>query len=102
MPPKAPSNLRPVQNPKVNAVRPPPAPRPAPRPVNPAEIRKTKEYKVAARRWLSTIVALPIVMYTSWILYERVYGNKSPRRLIPQQPSQQDSSSSTSSSSTSS
>lgn len=22
-------------------------------------------------RWLSTIVALPIVMYTSWILYER-------------------------------
>ncbi|OKP00440.1 hypothetical protein PENSUB_7897 [Penicillium subrubescens] len=50
MPPKAPSNLRPVQNPKVNAVRPPPAPRPAPRPVNPAEIRKTKEYKVAARR----------------------------------------------------
>ncbi|KAF3386854.1 hypothetical protein F1880_000794 [Penicillium rolfsii] len=95
---KVPSNLRPVQKPKVNAVRPPPPPRPAPRPVNSADIRKTKEYKVAARRWLSTIVALPIVMYTSWILYERVYKNKSPRKLLPPKPSQQDSSDSTSSS----
>ncbi|OOQ84828.1 hypothetical protein PEBR_28455 [Penicillium brasilianum] len=86
MPPKAPSNLRPVRNPGASAVRPPPPPKPAPRPVNPADIRKTKEYKVAARRWLSTIVALPIVMYTSWILYERVYGDKSPKRLLPQQP----------------
>ncbi|KAJ5389637.1 uncharacterized protein N7496_000705 [Penicillium cataractarum] len=98
MPPKAPSNLRPVQKPGVHAVRPSPLPKPAPRPVNPADIRKTKEYKVAARRWLSTIVALPIVMYTSWILYERIYGNKSPRRLTPQQPPQESSPSASSSS----
>ncbi|KAH1935707.1 hypothetical protein KXV48_002541 [Aspergillus fumigatus] len=35
------------------------------------DIRQTKEYKVAARRWLSTIVALPIFLYTSWVLYDR-------------------------------
>ncbi|KAJ5130318.1 uncharacterized protein N7515_006357 [Penicillium bovifimosum] len=59
------------------------------RPVQPAaplpkgvdDIRKTKEYKAAARRWTATIVGLPIVMYTSWILYERLYGGKSPKRL---------------------
>lgn len=26
---------------------------------------------IDCHRWTSTIVALPIVMYTSWILYER-------------------------------
>ncbi|PWY93498.1 hypothetical protein BO94DRAFT_344547 [Aspergillus sclerotioniger CBS 115572] len=45
------------------------------------DIRQTKEYKIAARRWLSTMVALPILMYTSWSLWERTYGEKSPRRL---------------------
>ncbi|KAJ5580572.1 hypothetical protein N7450_006873 [Penicillium hetheringtonii] len=45
-------------------------PRPA-LPKSPQDIRQTKEYRAAARRWTSTIVALPIVMYTSWILYER-------------------------------
>ncbi|KAL4974851.1 hypothetical protein BDW66DRAFT_138714 [Aspergillus desertorum] len=45
------------------------------------DIRQTKEYKAAARRWISTIVALPILMYTSWVLYERTYGNKQPKRL---------------------
>ncbi|KAL4887956.1 hypothetical protein BDV59DRAFT_206493 [Aspergillus ambiguus] len=46
------------------------------------DIRQTKEYKVAARRWISTIVALPVFMYTSWVLYERTYGNKSQKRLV--------------------
>ncbi|KAJ5376774.1 hypothetical protein N7509_013660 [Penicillium cosmopolitanum] len=50
-------------------------------PKNPQELRKTKEYKAAARRWTSSIVALPIVMYTSWILYERIYGDKAPKKL---------------------
>ncbi|PKY02036.1 hypothetical protein P168DRAFT_292152 [Aspergillus campestris IBT 28561] len=45
------------------------------------DIRQTKEYKVAARRWLSTIVALPVFMYTSWVLYERTYGDKQQKRL---------------------
>ncbi|CBF85364.1 uncharacterized protein ANIA_11312 [Aspergillus nidulans FGSC A4] len=45
------------------------------------DIRQTNEYKAAARRWISTIVALPILMYTSWVLYERTYGNKQPKRL---------------------
>ncbi|KAJ5337941.1 hypothetical protein N7452_004669 [Penicillium brevicompactum] len=35
------------------------------------DIRQTKEYKTAARRWLSTIVALPIVIVSSYVLYER-------------------------------
>ncbi|OQD81343.1 hypothetical protein PENANT_c028G02409 [Penicillium antarcticum] len=47
------------------------------------DIRQTKEYKAAARKWTGAIVGLPIVMYTSWILYERVYGNKSAKRLVP-------------------
>ncbi|KAG2420860.1 hypothetical protein HFD88_000474 [Aspergillus terreus] len=57
--------------------------RPAPGPIQaPRDIRQTKEYKVAARRWISTIVALPVFMYTSWVLYERTYGNKSQKRLV--------------------
>ena len=86
--------------------RPPrPVRQPAPRTIKGVEdIRQTKEYKTAARRyvdssltyvwdvlfwiglvmgvdltdchsvlfrWTSAIVGLPIVMYTSWILYER-------------------------------
>ncbi|PYI04041.1 hypothetical protein BO78DRAFT_399239 [Aspergillus sclerotiicarbonarius CBS 121057] len=50
------------------------------------DIRQTKEYKVAARRWLSVMVALPILMYTSWSLFERTYGEKSPKRLVPSTP----------------
>ncbi|KAN0071549.1 hypothetical protein V8E54_010145 [Elaphomyces granulatus] len=42
-----------------------------------ANIRQTKEYKIAARKWTSTIVALPILLYTSWVLYERVCGGQS-------------------------
>ncbi|KAJ5467784.1 hypothetical protein N7475_005536 [Penicillium sp. IBT 31633x] len=56
-----------------------PAPPRGPKGVD--DIRQTKEYKVAARRWTATIVGLPIVMYTSWILWERLYGGKSPKRL---------------------
>ncbi|KAJ5480743.1 hypothetical protein N7539_006637 [Penicillium diatomitis] len=83
------AKLRPVQKPIVHErPAPPPLPRPAARPLNPADIRKTKEYKVAARRWLSSIVALPIVIYTSWILYERVYGDKQPKRLVMTEPAQ--------------
>ncbi|OGE57910.1 hypothetical protein PENARI_c001G00735 [Penicillium arizonense] len=65
--------------------RPPrPVQQPAPRTIKGVEdIRQTKEYKTAARRWTSAIVGLPIVMYTSWILYERIYGNKSAKRLVP-------------------
>ncbi|KAJ5980391.1 hypothetical protein N7481_007689 [Penicillium waksmanii] len=73
-------------------------PRPVipPRPVlpkNPQELRKTKEYKAAARRWTSSIVALPIVMYTSWILYERIYGDKAPKKLVNSSTSSSSSSS---------
>ncbi|KAL4804267.1 hypothetical protein BDV18DRAFT_29067 [Aspergillus unguis] len=52
-----------------------------PLPMSVEDIRKTKEYKAASRRWVSTIVALPILMYTSWVLYERTYGDKQPKRL---------------------
>ncbi|KAJ5895157.1 hypothetical protein N7495_006848 [Penicillium taxi] len=81
-------------------------PSPAQRPVRPRslkghpDIRSTKEYKQAARRWTSIMVGLPIIMYTSWVLYERgkfkslivpfnqiadninlVYGNKSVKEI---------------------
>ncbi|KAI9369810.1 hypothetical protein BJX61DRAFT_126053 [Aspergillus egyptiacus] len=52
------------------------------RPLPVKDLRQTKEYKAAARRWVSTIVALPILMYTSYVLYERTYGNQQPRRLV--------------------
>ncbi|KAL1966449.1 hypothetical protein VTN77DRAFT_4591 [Rasamsonia byssochlamydoides] len=59
-------------------------------PPRPKDIRQTPEYKAAARRWISTIVALPILFVTSWVLYERVYGGKKPKHLIersqPQPP----------------
>ncbi|KAL4867355.1 hypothetical protein BDV12DRAFT_121527 [Aspergillus spectabilis] len=50
-------------------------------PTNVHDLRQTKEYKAASRRWVSTIVALPILMYTTWVLYERTYGGKKPKRL---------------------
>ncbi|KAL2814325.1 hypothetical protein BJX63DRAFT_203411 [Aspergillus granulosus] len=59
-------------NPTPHLRRPPPPPK---------DIRQTKEYKAAARRWTTTIVALPILFYTSWVLFERTYGNKQPKRL---------------------
>ncbi|KAL3465997.1 hypothetical protein BJX64DRAFT_284934 [Aspergillus heterothallicus] len=49
-------------NPTPHIRRPPPPPK---------DIRQTKEYKTAARRWTMTIVALPILFYTSWVLFER-------------------------------
>ncbi|KAJ5949098.1 hypothetical protein N7454_000682 [Penicillium verhagenii] len=76
-------------------------PTPAPRPQRQSpslkghpDIRSTKEYKVAARRWTSTIVALPFLMYTSYILYERVYGDKSQKHFAPPKKEQEESSSS--------
>ncbi|KAJ5810219.1 uncharacterized protein N7503_002437 [Penicillium pulvis] len=71
-------------------------PTPAPRPQRPRpslkghpDIRSTKEYKLAARRWTSTIVALPFLMYTSYILYERTYGDKSQKHFIPPKKEQE-------------
>ncbi|KAL2818822.1 hypothetical protein BDW59DRAFT_126865 [Aspergillus cavernicola] len=68
-----PQNLRPRQQ--------PPSPRPRPPSLPVKDIRQTREYKSAARRWISTIVALPILMYTSYVLFERTYGNQKPKRL---------------------
>ncbi|KAL4946677.1 hypothetical protein BDV06DRAFT_218143 [Aspergillus oleicola] len=56
-------------------------PRRPPHPKTVADIRQTKEYKAASRRWLSTIVALPILIYSSWALYERNYLRKERKRL---------------------
>ncbi|OJJ71171.1 hypothetical protein ASPBRDRAFT_127846 [Aspergillus brasiliensis CBS 101740] len=60
------------------------------------DIRQTKEYKLAARRWISIMVGLPILMYTSWSLYERTYGDKRPKRLVETSTTTTSSSSSTS------
>ncbi|EFR05380.1 hypothetical protein MGYG_08391 [Nannizzia gypsea CBS 118893] len=45
------------------------------------DIKRTPQYKSAARRWTMTIVALPILLYTSYSLYQRVFNGKSPRGL---------------------
>ncbi|EGE07925.1 hypothetical protein TEQG_06957 [Trichophyton equinum CBS 127.97] len=45
------------------------------------DIKQTPQYKSAARRWTMTIVALPILLYTSFSLYQRVVYGKSPRGL---------------------
>ncbi|KAE8348703.1 hypothetical protein BDV28DRAFT_80218 [Aspergillus coremiiformis] len=67
------------QKPRVTITFPQRASQPQRRP---RDIRQTKEYKLAARRWVSTIVALPILMYTSYVLYERVYLDKSQKHLV--------------------
>ncbi|KAJ5095993.1 hypothetical protein NUU61_005349 [Penicillium alfredii] len=73
-----------------------PAPQPQRQPPRAAQgqpdIRQTKQYKVAARRWTSMMVGLPVLMYTSYMLYERVYGEKSPRRLGEREQRQEPSS----------
>ncbi|KAJ6104549.1 hypothetical protein N7523_010869 [Penicillium sp. IBT 18751x] len=78
MPPKAttgPYIPRPLpQKPAPDAVKPA-------RPMRSADIRKTKEYKSAARKWTGAMVGIPFVIITSWILYERIYGNKSVKKL---------------------
>ncbi|GAD98490.1 conserved hypothetical protein [Paecilomyces variotii No. 5] len=50
-------------------------------PTSPEDIRKTPQYKAAARRWTSTIVALPILIYSSYILYERSTGKQQQKHL---------------------
>ncbi|KAL2371458.1 hypothetical protein BDBG_00519 [Blastomyces gilchristii SLH14081] len=61
---------------RVKPQRPEPAPG-----VKPQDIRNTKQYKSLARRWTSAVVALPILLYTSYALYERVFADKAPRSL---------------------
>ncbi|OAX82125.1 hypothetical protein ACJ72_03520 [Emergomyces africanus] len=82
----APSQPPPIKPPRKQA-----APREAPllrpqRPeqapsVKPQDVRNTKQYKSLARRWTSAMVALPILLYTSYALYERVFADKAPRSL---------------------
>ncbi|KAL1976727.1 hypothetical protein VTN31DRAFT_3009 [Thermomyces dupontii] len=61
-------------------------------PRRPVDIRQTPEYKRAARRWIATIVALPVLFFSSWELYQRVYGGKQKRRVVrPEQPVTEDS-----------
>ncbi|QKX53676.1 uncharacterized protein TRUGW13939_00756 [Talaromyces rugulosus] len=60
----------------------PQTPQPVRRPRAPIDIRQTKKYKSLYRKWVSTIVALPILFYTSWELYQRVYAGKTQKHLI--------------------
>ncbi|KGO71730.1 hypothetical protein PITC_027430 [Penicillium italicum] len=68
-------------DPKTRPPRPVQQPAPPRLPKGVDEIRKTKEYKAAARRWTSIIVGLPFVVCTSYVLYERLYGGKSAKRI---------------------
>ncbi|BCR83487.1 uncharacterized protein ACHE_10889A [Aspergillus chevalieri] len=55
---------------------------PHPHPRQPIDIRQTREYKTAARRWTSTIVALPIFLVTSYVLWDRTYGSKKTEKTV--------------------
>ncbi|QQK41277.1 hypothetical protein Pdw03_4131 [Penicillium digitatum] len=68
-------------DPKSRPPRPVQQPAPSRLPKGVDDIRKTKEYKAAARRWTSIIVGLPIVLCTSYVLYDRIYGGTSPKRI---------------------
>ncbi|KAH8700195.1 hypothetical protein BGW36DRAFT_356862 [Talaromyces proteolyticus] len=68
--------LNPASSPKSNTPPPP----------KPVDIKQTKEYQTLYRRWVSTIVALPILLYTSWVLYERTYGSKTQKHLVKESP----------------
>ncbi|KAL1992060.1 hypothetical protein VTN49DRAFT_4092 [Thermomyces lanuginosus] len=67
-------------------------PHPSIPPRRPVDIRQTPEYKRAARRWIATIVALPVLFFSSCELYQRVYGGKQKRRPVrSEQPAIEDS-----------
>ncbi|KAM0262101.1 hypothetical protein ACHAQJ_001842 [Trichoderma viride] len=40
-----------------------------------------KRYNVAARKWVSTIIALPILLVTSYYLFDRLALGKQPKSL---------------------
>ncbi|KAL1959669.1 hypothetical protein VTO42DRAFT_1255 [Malbranchea cinnamomea] len=45
-------------------------------------LRETTEYKRAARKWTSGMVALPIFLFTSYLLYQRVFHDRERRHLV--------------------
>jgi hypothetical protein len=45
-----------------------------------------REYNTAARRWTSIIVSIPLVLVTSWILYERLFLGKEQRQGLFEGP----------------
>jgi hypothetical protein len=55
-------------------------PTPTNAPVNAAALSKTAEYKRASRRWTSVIVALPILIVTSYYLFDRCELEANPSR----------------------
>ncbi|OJD23780.1 hypothetical protein ACJ73_04867 [Blastomyces percursus] len=75
-PPLSQASSAPKEAQRVKPQRSEPAPG-----VKPQDIRNTKQYKSLARRWTSAMVALPILLYTSYALYERVFADKGPRSL---------------------
>ncbi|KAK4464341.1 hypothetical protein QBC42DRAFT_284541 [Cladorrhinum samala] len=63
---------------------------PPPSPPSPPRIADTssKEYKQAERKWLSVIVALPILFVTSYFLFDRLALGHVPPTLPHAAPSQ--------------
>ena len=67
----------PIPNQQLEADSPPTtakyrmASRPKPPPVNRTGIENTPEYKTAARKWISAIIAMPIFIVTSYLLFNR-------------------------------
>ncbi|XXH05377.1 hypothetical protein Hte_011803 [Hypoxylon texense] len=74
--------------PKPRAARPPPAAQRARLPLRPIAPRPKRvdpsgpEYKQAARKYTQFMVAMPILLVTSWVLFDRlVMGNE--KKTIP-------------------
>jgi hypothetical protein len=60
---------RPPQNPALPLPDPDPGPRPTQQPY--AALKKNPRFKALSRRWTGVIVALPIALFTTWVLLSR-------------------------------
>lgn len=73
--------------PKSRTARPPPAGQRAQLPPRPAATRPKRvdlsspEYKRAARKYTQLMVALPILLVTSWVLFDRLALGKEVKTL---------------------
>ncbi|ROT36325.1 hypothetical protein SODALDRAFT_217358 [Sodiomyces alkalinus F11] len=54
----------------------------AQRPLNPASPEYKKAYNRAARRWMAALIALPIFIVTSYVLFNRIILGKE-RKVMP-------------------
>ncbi|KAJ9655010.1 hypothetical protein H2198_006055 [Neophaeococcomyces mojaviensis] len=67
-----PPPLRPAGPPKPSAQQPPSFPGKRPTEMSPTELRKNPEFKTLRRRWTGLIVGIPVLVATSYVLWNRL------------------------------